>query len=142
MRDIDKAKLILVDGGYTCVLCKGDLVYTSTERGVRPVLDWLSDGIDMKGFSVADKIVGKAAALLFVLAGITEIYAPIMSRGAVSVFSLNGIKYEASTITDYIVNRQGNGQCPMEMTVDSISDPRIAYVALMKKSEELRKLAK
>ncbi len=139
--NLEKAKKILDEGEYTCVLCKDDIIYTSKERGIRPVLMWLEAGIDMKNFSAADKIIGKAAALLFVLAGVCEVYAPLMSDGAISVFSENCIKFENIKTVKTIVNRQGDGQCPMESTVAEISDPNVALVALKRKSLEIRKLA-
>ncbi|MBQ8696736.1 MAG: DUF1893 domain-containing protein, partial [Clostridia bacterium] len=33
-----KAKELLRADGYTCVLCKGDDIRTSTHRGVKPLL--------------------------------------------------------------------------------------------------------
>ena len=55
LNDLEKAKAILENGNYTCVLCKGDTVHTSQHRGVRPLLDLLDT--DVSGFSAADKVV-------------------------------------------------------------------------------------
>ena len=62
--DLTKAINTLNSGEYTCVLCKEDTIYTSTERSVQPLLDWLDSDINLHGFSVADKVVGKAVAFL------------------------------------------------------------------------------
>ena len=69
--DLKKAIDILNSGQYTCVLCKDNEIHISTERGVKPLLEWLESGIALKGFSAADKVVGKAAAFLYVLLGVT-----------------------------------------------------------------------
>ena len=87
MSDIETAKEMLARSAFTCVLCKGDVVYTSTKHGVAPLLEWIDSGKDLQGFSAADKVVGKAAALLFILTRVTEIYAPIMSETAIYEFS-------------------------------------------------------
>ena len=42
-------------------------------------------------------------------------------------------------MTEYIINRRGDGMCPMEETVRMISDPAAAYPALLQKREPLRK---
>ena len=73
MNDLEKAKEILEKGNYTCVICKGDTVYTSVDRGVAPVISFIDNKTDISGFSVADKVIGKAAAMLFSLAGVKEI---------------------------------------------------------------------
>ena len=63
--DLLKAKKMLHEGGYTCVLCKSDKVYTSNERGVKPLLNWLDSNINLNDFCAADKVIGKAAAFLY-----------------------------------------------------------------------------
>ena len=138
MNDIEVAKKMLDDGEYTCVLCKGDTVYTSCERGISPLLCWLDMGLDMKGFFAADKIIGKAAAMLFILAGVHEVYAPVMSEGAIQELSKHAIISHCLHSVDKIINRKGDGQCPMEQTVAEISDPQKAYEALKQKVDELR----
>ena len=122
----------------TCVVCKGDTVYTSQQTGISPMLDWLSEEKDLRGGAAADKIVGKAAALLFVLAGVREVYGEVMSEAGYQALQAHGIPCTYGTLTPYIVNRQGTGMCPMEQTVLTIDDPKTAFRALLQKREELR----
>ncbi|SMC85734.1 DUF1893 domain-containing protein [Papillibacter cinnamivorans] len=130
MRDIDKAKQLLSQGGYTCVLCRGGTVYTSTLRGVTPVVEWLDAGTDLRGFSAADKVIGKAAAMLFVLAGVGEVYAPVMTGTAKDILTHRGIRNSCDTITGSIINRAGTGPCPMERAVKEIEEPALALEAV------------
>lgn len=139
MKDIEKAQSILIAENKTCVACKGDIVYSSEKTGIAPMLEFISDNIDLTGFSVADKIVGKAAALLFVLAGIDSVYGEVMSKGAEAVLVQHRIPYTYGTLTSYIINRKGDGVCPMEETVKAIEDPTKAFEALCKKRQELMK---
>lgn len=136
--DIEKAKSLLKSGGYTCVLCSEDKVYTSTERGVKPLLAWIDSGTDMSGFSAADKVVGKAAAFLYVILGVKAVYAGVISESAEKVLTENGIAVEYGTLTDAIRNHAGTGFCPMETAVKSISEPYAALEAVRRKIEELK----
>lgn len=131
--DLERAKKLLHIDEYTCVLCKGNMVYTSSKTGVAPLLEWIEAGIDFNDFSAADKIVGKAAALLFVSRGIKAIYSPVMSETAKEIFIRYGIEFEYSDLVPKIFNRKGRGQCPMEQAVSLIDDPSRALKALQHK---------
>ncbi len=137
MRDSERAKALLAEGSYSCVLCRGEQVYTSMLRGVLPLVRFLSEGTDLRDFSAADKIVGKAAAMLFVLARVKEVYAPVMSETATEVFRLYGIAFDCGLRVQTIVNRSGTGPCPMETAVDGISDPQVAFQAIKVTLEKL-----
>lgn len=127
MNNFEQAKGIFKIGKYSCVLYKDGAAYTSTKKGVAPLVEWLTQGIELKGFSAADKIVGKAAALLFVRSGVKEVYAPVMSKEAVDILSQYGIVAEYETLAPIIVNRSGTGPCPMEQAVAGINDPLAAF---------------
>lgn len=92
---------------------------------------------DLRGYCAADLIVGKAAAMLFVKAGIAEVYGETMSEAGAEYLKSHGIPYSFGTFTDRIVNRKGDGICPMEQTVADISDPEEGYQALKQKILEL-----
>lgn len=139
MSDIEKARELLENDGYTCVLCKGDTVYTSMKRGVVPVLEKLEQKTDLGGFSAADKVIGKAAAMLFHLAGITVLYGEVMSRMAEEYLKNTDISFSCGTLTEHIINRSGDGLCPMETAVADISAPEEGYIAIKNKLNELRK---
>lgn len=128
--DLDKAIDVLQNGNYTCVLCCADRVYTTTKRGVSPLVQWLQQGSVPKGFSAADKVVGKATAFLYCLLGARAVYADVMSRGAKNVLEEKGIHASCGVLTDYIQNRTKDGVCPFEMAVDGCSNPDDALAAI------------
>ncbi len=130
MSDLERAKLLLASGQYTCVLCKGDMTITSTLTGIQPMVSYLQKKTNLQGFSVADKIVGKAAAMLFVLAGIKAVYAPVMSTSAIAILEQNDIPASYATRTEQIINRKGTGICPMEQSVQDIQQPEAAFAAI------------
>ena len=131
----------LLTGKTTCVLKKGDIILTSEYSGIRPMLEWLGEGRDLEGYAVADKIVGKAAAMLFVKAGLSSVYAEVLSIPGKNYLEARGIPVAYGTLTERIINRDGNGLCPMEQTVLNIDDAEEGYLALKAKSEELRRQA-
>ena len=134
-----KAIKMLTEGEYTCVLCKDELVYTSTERGVKPLLEWYDREINLQGFSAADKVVGKAAAFIYVLLGVDDVYAPVISEGAMHILEANGIKVQCKLLVKEIINRSGTGRCPMEETVDGITEAKEALEAVKRKIAKLQK---
>lgn len=137
---MNKAKEVLLsDESLTCVLCDGENIIKSSYSGIRPMLEFISKGTDFSEYSAADRIVGKAAAMLFVLAGVKEVYACVLSRGGEEVLKKHGISYQFGEITDMIINRAGNDICPMEKAVKNIDNPNSAYKAILRTVEELRK---
>lgn len=139
MTDIEHAKKFLTDAGYTCVICRGDDIHMSEKRGVAPLIELLDSKIDVRGYSAADKAVGKAAAMLFVLLGVSEIYAAIMSRSAKKILDEYGIKYSCGEEVEYIINRKKDGMCPMEKAVMDIDDPAEAQKEIKETIEKMRK---
>lgn len=137
MSDLEQAKVKLQKGEYTCVVCKGDNLYTSTHRGVRPLMEWIEQGVDFVGYSAADKVVGKATAFLYVKLGVKEVYARVISKPALEVLCANQIVAEYDTLVDNIINRKGDGFCPFELTVLSTEDPATAYQLIQQKLAQL-----
>ena len=136
--DLDNARIHLEQCGASVVLCRDADLIEKYQRGIFPLLELLEDGADHTGYSAADKIVGRAAAFLFVRLGVRAVYGAVMSKGAVSVLSEHGIAAEYSTLTEGIRNRAGTGSCPMELAVQGIADPAEVYAALRRKADELR----
>lgn len=135
--DLMKARDILDTGGYTCVVCKDDTVFTATERGVKPLLDWVNVQQNLSGFSAADRVVGRATAYLYVLLGVKEIYAGVMSRPASLVLQAHGIGAYPGILVDGIINRKGTGPCPFEAAVMDITDPQQALETIRQKAAAL-----
>lgn len=140
MESLEQAKKLLREEHATCVIVSGENTILSRERGIRPVLEQIEKAPNMlKGASVADKVIGKSAALLFIYAGIREIHSLVMSEYAVLVFEKFGIIYSYEKKVPYIVNREGNGMCPMEQAVLETESPDTAYLVLIEKVKEMQK---
>lgn len=135
--DLTAARKLLEAGGCTCVLCRGDAIYTATERGVKPLVRWLSEGLDPKDFSAADRVVGRATAFLYRLLRVKEVYAQVMSRAAAEVLEAGGICHSCGRLVDHIINRQGTGICPFEAAVLDIDEPEAALSAIREKMAQM-----
>lgn len=138
MTDIEKCKETLANENLTCVIINGKKTYSSARRGIAPLVELIDSGENFHGASVADKAIGKAAALLLVLIGVKEVYSTVMSQGAESVFDAHRINYSCEIKADYIINRTGDGMCPMEAAVSNIDDPDIALERVRETLESLR----
>ena len=129
-QNLKKALDLLNSGNYTCVACKEEVVYTTTQRGVTPLLNWLDSKTDLKDFSAADRVVGRGAAFLYCLLGVKEVYALVMSRPAAEVLQSHGILADAGTFVEGIINRAGTGPCPFEAAVMDIQNTQEALNAI------------
>ena len=124
-----KAKNLLEDGGFTCVILRGEAVLTATERGIKPLVDWLdADRDTFRHALAADRVVGKAAALLYVYGGISGLYTRIISRLALTALENAGIHVEYDELVDRIENRTKTGLCPMESRCMDVDDAEAAYL--------------
>lgn len=128
--DLENAKALLLQDSDTCVLCRGTLTLRSRERGIAPLLTFLDSGEDTCGFSAADRVVGKAAAMLYCLLGVRRVYGRVMSVGAVKLLRKNGVEAYWDTLTEAIRNRAGTGLCPMEAATQTIDEPEDALPIL------------
>lgn len=138
--NLQNARNLLESGNYTCVVCRNDLVYTTCQRGVAPLLHWLDSDLDLSGFSAADRVVGRGAAFLYCLLGVKEVYSKVMSHPAEQVLRAHGINAEAETFVDGIINRNGTGPCPFEAAVMDITDPSEALTAIRNKRRQLQEM--
>lgn len=137
--DFKKAKEQLL-GDMTIVLVNGDNVLTSTKNGIAPMMEFISNNINLEGYSLADRIVGKAVALLFAKSKIKNVFAKVLSEKAIPILDKYNIAYEYEILVPTISNRAGNGTCPMEMTVANTDDPNEAYNLLKAKIQEMKNL--
>lgn len=121
--DFSRARAHLESGGYTLVLDDGNALLTSKARGVAPLLAFLEEGNDLSAFRAVDKVVGKAAAFLYILLGIRSVFAITVSEEALRLLRENGIFVAYDSCVPRIRNREGTGFCPMESAVLNETDP-------------------
>ena len=136
--ELSEVKRLLREGDFTCVIVKGDNVFTSKERGVKPLISLLDADAELSGALAADKVVGKAAAMLYLLLNIKKLYASVISELALDTLTEAGVEVSYETLVPMIRNRTNTGFCPMEQATKDIDDPNEALNAIRKTIVELK----
>lgn len=134
---IERAKKILRENEFTCVLLKDEWIFISVKRGVAPLLECVEMKNVPAGFCAADKVVAKAAAFLYVILKVDSLYANVISEPALAVLEQHGIKVEAGEVVKAIRNRTDTGYCPMETAVWEITEPQEALHAIIETKRRL-----
>lgn len=137
MTDLQKAKSALA--GHSIVLCKGDDIVISDKRGIAPMADFIAEGKNLNGYSAADLVVGKAAAMLFIKAGIVSVYAQTLSESGKAMLEKHCVPVEYFTLTQKIINRDKTDICPMERAVLNTDDIEEGYILIKQKLDALGK---
>ena len=137
---LEKAKALLnkgdgatLAGSPTFALVNGGQIYVSEDKGIKPLMCLLSDNPALlNGASVADKVTGRASALLLICGKVKELYTELISESACAV--LDGrIDYTYDKSVEKIEN------CIMEQAVHGIDNPEQAYEALQNKIKNIHK---
>jgi len=131
---LEQAKKGLTESSATFVMIRGGKTFSSEMRGVAPILDLLrEDPNALEDGVVADKVIGKAAALLLMYGRIKALYTKVISSHALNVLKDSGIEVVYDKLVPYVINRDGTDMCPMEKLVLKIGSPEEAFEALDKK---------
>jgi hypothetical protein len=113
---------------------RGKVIFRSASKGVRPHLEAIDAlGARLKGTTMVDKIIGRAAALLIIYSGAADVHAGIISTGGRGLIEREGIKLSFNKETEHIKTVDGRIYCPFEAMVQGIDDPVEAYHAVVKK---------
>jgi len=97
-------------------------------RGVVDLYDLLtSDPAFMKGGLLADRIIGRGAALLAAKGGIVAVYADLLSEPALEVLKEAGMSISYNQLVPHITNWAGDGMCFVEALTLDTSDLDEAY---------------
>ena len=115
---------LLHSGSYSCVISNNDKTRTFTRSGVIDMYELLRDNdAFMVGASVADKVVGKGAAALFVLGRIHDLYTDVVSTPALKILKKASIEVTFGEEVPHIINRAGTDMCPLEMRTQATDNP-------------------
>lgn len=136
---MNKALEILQENQYTCVAIKDDFEYHSKLNGIAPIMQpMLENEFFFKDCEVADKVIGKSAAMLLIKSQVLHIHAMILSEHAKDILDKYHISYTYDKLVPYIINRTKDGMCPMENTVLDIDDLEQGFYALQETLKKLR----
>ena len=132
---------ILHAQGCSCVIRNGTEVRTFRQRGVADLYDlYLNEPAFLQGADIADKVVGKGAAALMRLGGIHRVYADVLSEPAAELLKAGNIPTACGQQVPHIVNRRGDGFCPLETACMEVPFERI-FPVIRQFVEHLRQTA-
>jgi len=132
MDDFELAENELKSRKINLVIVKnGVVLYQSTASGMKGLLQAIEeyDG-DLAGTAVADKIVGRAAAMLCVYSKVESVFAITMTEGALRLLTKNGVAHKFEKYVHKLMNSQGTDICPFERAIRDIDDPKEAFKKL------------
>ncbi|MTI95124.1 MAG: DUF1893 domain-containing protein [Firmicutes bacterium] len=131
------AEILETENQSLVVVRDGRKLFSSSLPGVKSLLDALDSDV-LPGSAVADKVIGRAAAMIAALGEVKAVHTPLMSQGAAEVFSSAGILYSAEKIVPCIKNRQGTGPCPIEAATEFTVVPEKGVAAIRQLLQELQ----
>ncbi len=139
MNDLEVAKERLLKGNLALVFVKNSIsIYETNTGGLGGFLKAIKDlGKNLNKSSVADKVVGKAAALLCIYSQVKSIYAANLSESGFLTLKKQGIQFDYENLIPLVLNAKKTEQCPFERLVEDESDPKNAYLKIQKFYNEL-----
>lgn len=132
LSDLNLAKRTMIADRLSVAIVKlGKVMFTSRASGVRSLIDAIKElGPSLAEASIADRVVGKAAALLCVYAKFSSVYASVMSELGSAVLKKFSVHFEHDTLVPNILDRHGTEICPFERLVLRTDSPEEAFSAI------------
>jgi hypothetical protein len=132
MKDLEIARIRLKDGDFSLVIVKnGKIIFETKSSGLRGFLHAIKLlDKELAKSSVADKIMGRAAALLSVYSCVTAVFAVTISEEGIKVLEDNNIPYQYENCVPNILNSRGEDLCPFEKLTMSFTNSAEAYSKL------------
>ncbi|MFI3263451.1 MAG: DUF1893 domain-containing protein [Rikenellaceae bacterium] len=113
---IEELKEKLHEGGYTLAVAKNQDVRFFTGRGISDIYNlYMGDAEFLCGSTIVDKIIGKGAATVMILAQAKEVYTDVISENALDFFKRYDVKVSYGELVPHIIRRDGKGWCPVEL---------------------------
>ena len=116
--------------------CETFLIFSISS--LKPLIDFLQSGESFSGAVAADKTVGAGAAHLYVLLGVRVLWTNVISESAKKVLEDNKIEVYFDKCVEYIINRKGDGVCPIENAVAGEKSSKSAYKLIISALEQLK----
>jgi len=132
MMDLELAKRKLNNDSLAFVIVKdGAVLHTGKREGIGELIQAVDAlGHAANGAALADKIVGKAVAMVARSARFRSVYSPLASQAARAALAIDKISLEYDRLVPLILNKRNDGPCPMERLTLPIDDPVQAVDAL------------
>lgn len=114
---------ILNDENLSLVVFSGDSISKYDGARVDDLMHLVTtEPEQLRGAVIADRQVGNAAASLIAFGGVKEVHTNYVTHHAKSILEKAGVNVVYATEGDFIHKKDNSGQCPMDSTLNSITD--------------------
>jgi Domain of unknown function (DUF1893). len=111
----NQIKDLLYSGDYSCIICNQNKIIKLKHKGVSAIYDlYVSNPDSFRNAQVAEKIIGKGLASIFVVGGVKEIFVDVISAPALQVLESANVIVEYNRVVPFIRNWKNTGICPLE----------------------------
>jgi len=138
LRDLIIARKMLEEKSANLVVVRnGEILFAGYNEGLKD-LAWLALNSPhiLESASVADRVVGKAAAVIFAMNRVEAVYGFLMSIQGYQVLRENDVKAFYQKLVEYIKTPKGE-ICPFERLALDARGLREAYGGLIKRFREV-----
>lgn len=136
--DLGQARRRLETEGLGMVVVRGgQIVWESRLPGVGGLLEAMA-AVSLQDAALADRVIGRAAALVAAHAGVGAVYGAIMSEAGLVALHTAGIAASYGQRVPLIRNRAGTDMCPMEKLTWDIAAPADAVSSLREFTARMR----
>ena len=132
MNDLKLAEQRLKEKRFNLLIVKdGKIVFATKSYGIRGLLQAMEKlGNHLSGSSVADNVVGRAAALLCAYFKASSVFAVTISEEGEKMLKENKVSYWFENRVPNILNYERTDICPFEKLVMNLTKPEEAYEKL------------
>ncbi|HEY4533223.1 MAG TPA: DUF1893 domain-containing protein [Fusobacterium sp.] len=133
MDDIMRIKKFFLENRNANIMIFKDneIVYCSNEKGIFSMYNLYKNNKNILNNAViADKIVGRAIAIIAIASNVRGIYAEIISENAYDLLIKNNIRVEYWKKVLNILNHNDSDKCPVEKLAENISSADALILSL------------
>ena len=140
-QDVELAKLRLTSQDLSLVIVKNEkIIFETKKQGITGLLEAIEIlDKDIISSSIADKIVGVAAAILCVHAGISSVFAFTISESGIKLLKKYNINFDFNKKVTRILNQTKTDVCPFEKLAMNSINPENAYNNLKSFASQITK---
>jgi hypothetical protein len=128
-RDLEIVKKRLKENSVSLSIVKeGKILFESRSHGLKDLFEAVNGlRTSLRNASIADQIVGKAAAFLFVYSRVNSVFAVTISEKGLKLLERNDVSAEFQNIVPNVLNRERTDVCPFEKLVLNCRDTKEAF---------------
>jgi hypothetical protein len=125
-RDLEIAKKRLTENRVSLSIVKeGKILFESRSNGLKDLFQAVNKlGTSIRNASMADQIVGKAAAFLFVYSRADSVFAVTISEKGLRLLEENNISAEFENIVPNVLDKKRTDVCSFEKMVLNCRDAK------------------